>query len=377
MRIFTWILAMCVLLVAGYCIWGYTGKDYSSLYITTVSINITSDSADKGKGNLLGIQPFMTASDYCDQQHFHDALVVYFTKAKAAGLLRSNTIVVLPENIGSWLAFAGEKTRVYQSDSMRLAVSTIVNSNIFTFISNLLVTPAGDKIKHAFIYMKASSMARIYAAVFSSLAKEFKVTISAGSILLPQPSLDAKGRILIKKGQLYYSAFMFNPEGKIQAGPLLQALPEYNSGENTGAADSNMYSITQTPAGNVVMAADKEANMLSSGPREKKTGIKAGILFTGTDRIWNAVWRGAGGFTIPLSAVKNSADTSSQGAPRIDYTLPAKMPAAGIHTGMNNRFSGKLWEIRFTDKLLAMQHDSLSVNDPARQQGSIINVWIR
>lgn len=380
MKIFSWILVFCVLLVAGYYIWGYTGKEYSSLHTTTVPIIIVSDSVDKGKGNLVAIQPFLKASDYCDQQHFRDALVVYFRKAQAAGLLHPNTIAVLPENIGSWLVFANEKTRVYEADSMRQAVSTIVNSNIFVFIRNLLVTSADDKIKHAFVYMKAASMARIYAAVFSSLAKEFKVTIAAGSIILPDPSVDIKGRIRIKKGQLYYSAFLFDPDGKIQGQPLLKILPEYNGGEAGSAADSHLSIAAHIPSGVVIITADENFSITSIHTFRPLRNVKAAIYLNGKDKIWDASWKSQNGFAIPLSAISSHEDTSFLPTSIYYNQVSSQIMPTGSTTQLrvHNGFSGSLWEISYKNRLsLYFPVYMILDRDPVKQRGIIVNTWLQ
>lgn len=374
MRIFVWILAGCMLLAAGYSIWGYTGKNYSDLQPASVSIRIASFGADVGNGNLLAIQPYLTAADYCDQQHFYRALHLYFAKAKAAGLLQQNTVAVLPEDIGTWLVLANEKTSIYQSDSVKNAVATIVNSNIFKFIRNLITTSAGDRIKHAFVYMKADSMIRIYTAVFSSLAKDFHVTIAAGSIILPQPALDATGKIYFQKGRLYYSAFIFDPQGKIQAGPVLKMLPVYDSG-NSVASDTSLYMTAATPAGKVMVTADDNS---SADLSYKKGKVMAVIFMTGDDKIWNAVWKGAQGFAVPTDAVTRTEDRSFLKRIMIrEQTSSQLLPSVpGERTVIHNGFAGNLWEISYQNRLSVVRPMEPMLDlVPVKQQGVIVNTW--
>lgn len=372
MNFFRWILVLCLLLIAWYFIWSYTGKDYSQLHNTPASINTTSSGVDAGKGNLVGVQPFFTAADYCDQQHFYDAIYPYFKKAQAAGWLQPKTIVVLPENTGSWLVFAHEKREIYQADSMRQAVATIVNSNIFFFIRNLLSTPADDKIKHAFVYMKAAAMVRIYTAVFSSLAKEFGVTIAAGSLVLPQPSLDTRGRIRVKKGPLYYSAFLFNPDGKIRAQPVFRKLPEYKPETDPGV-DTSARAVISTGAGTIVVTAGETSTLSPSGLKE----VKAGVFLNGSDKIWDAVWWTQNSFGIPPEAIRKGEDKSALQQFLIN-ALNAPKPAGPL-TGfkISNGYAGNLWEIPYRNNLLVLRSDSLLAHAPVEKQGRIVNLWFR
>lgn len=374
MNFFRWVLVLCVLLVAWYLIWSYTGKDYSSLRSAPVSIDTTNSGVDGGKGNLVGMQPYFTSADYCDQQHFYNALRPFFNKARSAGWLQPKTLVVLPENTGSWLVLANEKATIYQADSMRQAVATIVNSNIIHFIQNLLSTPADDKIKHALVYMKAGTMVHIYTAVFSSLAKEFGVTIAAGSIVLPQPSLDRKGRIRVKKGQLYYSAFLFGPDGKIQARPVWKRLPEYNNGaDGAAAADTNARLVAHIPAGSVLVTAEGANAPVAAGMGKAKTGI----FFNGSDKIWDAVWKVGNRFAIPSQAIQKGEDKSALQQFLIN-SLNTTSPAgafAGFKIG--NGYAGHLWEIPFENKLLVLQSDSLLAHAPVQGRGRIVNLWFK
>ncbi|MBE7173372.1 MAG: hypothetical protein INR73_22560 [Williamsia sp.] len=373
MKLFRWVLVLCLLLVAWYLIWSYTGKDYSSLRRPPVSIDTTSSGLNGGKGNMVGIQPFFSPVDYCDQQHFHDALYPYFKKAQAAGWLQPNTLVVLPENVGSGLVFAQEKSRIYGADSMQQAVATVVNSNIFYFIRYLLFTPANDKIKHALVYMKVPTMMHIYTAVFSSLAKEFGVIIAAGSLVLPQPSIDSRGRIRVKRGALYYSAFLFMPDGKIAARPVLKRLPGYSRQEDAVAADTLARLVVPTAAGTVAITA--QGNNTLSPSRSKE--VKAAVYLNGSDKIWDAAWKVGNSFGIPAEAIRKGEDKSSLQQFLIN-SLNAPKPTAPLKGfKISDGYAGQLWEIPYENKLLVLQSDSLLAHAPVKGQGKIVNLWFR
>src|SRR5690606_2167397 len=52
---------------------------------------------DRGFGNLVGIQPFLTTQSYRNRQEFASTLTATMTAAAEEGLLNPNTVVVFPE----------------------------------------------------------------------------------------------------------------------------------------------------------------------------------------------------------------------------------------------------------------------------------------
>lgn len=55
-----------------------------------------------------------------------------------AGLLNDKTIVVLPEHIGTWLMFKGEKNELYQAANLNEAMRWLVLSNPLDFCWRLV-----------------------------------------------------------------------------------------------------------------------------------------------------------------------------------------------------------------------------------------------
>ena len=64
------------------------------------------------------------------------------------------------------------------------------------------------RFSEAQLRMKASRMADDYQRVFGGLARQFGVTLVAGSIVLPEPSL-REGRLVAGDGPLYNVAVTF------------------------------------------------------------------------------------------------------------------------------------------------------------------------
>ena len=76
-----------------------------------------------------------------------------------------------------------------------------------------MTRPAADLVKYSLFRMKAREMAAVYQATFAALARDFGVTIVAGSILLPAPRI-SNGALEIGKGRLYNVTAVYGPDGR-------------------------------------------------------------------------------------------------------------------------------------------------------------------
>jgi predicted amidohydrolase len=64
--------------------------------------------------------------------------------------------------------------------------------------------------------MKSEEMKNVYADTFRRLSTFYKVTIIAGSIILPQAEINpTSNEIQLKGGTVYNSSLIFLPDGKI------------------------------------------------------------------------------------------------------------------------------------------------------------------
>lgn len=105
----------CTLLIAlfaaagGYA-WWTTQRDVGH-YLSDLRIELAiNEGVNNDRGNLLGIEPDLSPRDYQSLALVHLKLAAYLNSARDAGLINGKTVVVLPEHIGSWLMFRGEKS---------------------------------------------------------------------------------------------------------------------------------------------------------------------------------------------------------------------------------------------------------------------------
>ena len=93
---------------------------------------------DSGRGNLLGIEPYIAAADYASAQALQSKLDGYMSEAKRRGWLNEKTIILLPEYFGTWLVLADEPESVFQTDKLAVAEQRLVLRHIFGFLWQLL-----------------------------------------------------------------------------------------------------------------------------------------------------------------------------------------------------------------------------------------------
>ena len=190
MSVRRFLVSSILLAIFLWLIWSFAGRSYPPDQPETfLDIVEEVNPSDSLQNNILGIQPYMIAKDYLDQETFFRKLELYLDVSRKSRLISPNTIVLLPEYIGTWLVLSGEKHVLAEKDNLNDAMSTLVLSNIFDFSLNYLQTHESDKATAALFRMKARNMAQDYFNTFSQLAQQFDCYIAAGSIILPKPSV--------------------------------------------------------------------------------------------------------------------------------------------------------------------------------------------
>ena len=354
---------------------------YKVLASSLVEANsIVSAGTDSGKGNFVGIQPALTPIHYANKVTLRDNLRSYLQAAKARGLITPKTIVVFPEYIGSWLVAMEQKNSVYEKTNLTDAMTAVITANLFKFAVAYITAPKGvtEKDKYAAFAMKARQMAETYDEIFSELASEFKVTIVAGSIVLPEPSINEMGHLKIERGQLYNTSVVYNPEGKIQ-GPLVKKIfPINDEAGFTACGDPAQVPVFNTPSGKlaVLVCADSwyPAAYAKLGADVKMIAVPS---LGAEDTVWNAPWKGYNGFKAPNDVDTTDYNQISEGDAWQKYSMGPRARNANISYGMNVFFTGNMWGKKAECRVLILDNDSLSVLPATTTAGRIVNQWLQ
>ncbi len=380
MKMLVSLFVFLIVSVLLYNIWILAGVPERSATLTKTVVAkdaVINFGVDAGKGNIVGIQPYLIALNYATINTFKESMRVYLEAAKEQGLLNEKTVVVFPEYIGTWLIAYEEKESLYSKATIEDAMTAMVSTNIFKFSFNYFTAPKlTEQKKYAALAMKGKQAGIIYQDVFSELAKTYKVTIQAGSMVLPNPSVSADGKLIIKKGPLYNVAAVFNADGKI-ASPLVKKIyPTQNEQGFTNTGDESQTPIFNSPAGKlgVLICAD---SWYPAAYKNITNDVKMIVVpsLGETDSIWNAPWKGYNGFKAPADVDITDYGKITEGAAWQKYSMGTRAVKAGVHYGMNVFFAGKIWDLQSEGRILILNNDSLTVLPPA-STGRIVNLWL-
>ncbi len=308
-------IILLIIIFCIYSVWVLIGVPKRTMRLTTTTISTNANitiGTNLGKGNILGIQPFLTAINYANIPTFKESIRAYLVEAKNNNLLNSKTVVLLPEHIGSFLFAYEEKESVYQKPTLEEAMKAIIFANIFKFGITYLSAPAEtNKAKYGALAFKAAQTAKIYWEVFGELAKEFNVTIAAGSIILPDASHSPTGTINIKNGSLFITAAIFNIDGKIN-----------------DELDKTLFPV----------------DYLSGFMKSFETSVRVYTINEATSG-WSY------------------------------YTANSTSIYPPIHSGMAVSLAGQLWDKKQDGRTLIIQN-GISTIIPPSSTGRIINLWV-
>lgn len=254
MRTHTKLLGLAVLAIAAMVIYLDWTRDRRSgpLLSDLRTLPISTQGQPGTAGNLLGIETRLVPADYQSRERLQLKFATYLDQARNAGLLNASTVVVLPEHVGTGLFALGEKPEVQQARTLRDAMQWMALSNPWDYLRALFNNEGDDRRTEAALKIKARQMADDYQLIFGGLAKDYGVTLVAGSIVLPEPRLES-GRLRIGDGPLRQVSLSFNSDGK-PIGPLQykMTLSRYER-RYSEAPDENFSSTLQTPAGRLAV----------------------------------------------------------------------------------------------------------------------------
>jgi predicted amidohydrolase len=304
---------------------------------------------DAGRGNLVGIQPFMRQADYCSQAAFTERVRAYLRRAGELGWIGERTIAVLPEHLGTWLVTADERPAVYAATTVAQAMRPLALRHLGPFLVALLRAPEKDRAAAALFRVKAPRTAALYSAAFSGLAREFAVTIVAGSVVLPDPAV-VDGKVKAGKGALYNTSFVFRPDGLADARLSRKVAPIDDELPFTTPARLEDLPVFETPAGKlgVLVCADSWYPEVYQRLKTQRVELVAVPSASSHGEIWEKPWGGYNGRAAPADVNPGDVGRLTEREAWGRYALAARMGSAGARAGINVFLYGDLWDLEFT-----------------------------
>ncbi len=372
-KIFQLLGVVLLLIIISYSLWSNLGRGVETTAKPFLS-EIAEYGTDQGQGNLITIQPYMMTFDYANQDSFQNKLDLYLQTCQKKGWLTPKTVVVFPEYIGSWLVIANEKKAVYQAKTMKSAMKTLVLSNLFSFLKEVVKSPAQDKVKYSLFKMKAPVMAQIYQNTFSVLAKKYQVHIVAGSILLPEPKLET-GNLILGEGPLYNISLVYQPNGQPYNQLVKKVYPTEEEQPFVAQGPKTELPVFQTSLGTlgVVICADAWYPSTYEVLQKKQVEI---ITVTSFGSSYLEKWKGYSGYPAPQDVELNDIQKITKREAWLKYTLPNRIKSTKASYGVNSFLHGKLWDISNNGYSFVVANGKLHEAKPD-SKAALINLWLK
>ena len=360
--------------VSAYLVW--TQERPVGHYLSDLRINLAvNEGTPADHGNLLGIQPELFPADYQSLERLHLKLAAYLQKAREQGLINDKTIVVLPEHIGTWLMLAGEKNEVYQALHAKDAMNWLSASNPVLFLRAWISATGDNRTDDAYLRMKAPAMARDYQVLFGGLAKEFGVTLVAGSIALPNPSV-SQGQLQVGHGALYNASVVFAADGLPIGEPQRQFYPIYDERGFIESGDENLVNVFDTPAGRLGVLVGSDSWYPDNYRKLNERGaqlIAVPAFVLGRD-TWDRPWRGFKSVSTPPQ-VSLKPEELSEGEAWRRLTLISQQPVSQAVAGMSVFLRGQFWDLGTAGHSFLSSHGQISADGDARG-ARLLNIWL-
>jgi predicted amidohydrolase len=331
---------------------------------------------DRGHGNLLGVQPFMTAADYAIPMSFTAKLYGYLAEAARQGWLNDRTIVVFPEHIGTWLAAAGGDDAVATAGTLAAAMRLLIVRRLWPFIAALVRSREADRAAASLFRSRSALMLAIYEQTFAALARSYGVTIVAGSIVLPHPAVE-NGRVKLGAGNLYNTAIVFAPSGLAHPQPVRKIYPIASEQPFITAAPLDELRIFDTPAGRlgVLICADAWYPAPYIQLQAQQVEIIAVPSYVAGMGLWQQPWGGYNGGCSPDDVDLKDVGVLSEGEAWRRYALAGRIGLSGAYAGINVFLRGELWDLGGdSGDTLAVCGDTIL--ETRSERAALLNMWL-
>lgn len=360
--------------LAAYLVW--TQERPVAHYLSDLRITLAVNEGEPAdRGNLLGIQPELFPADYQSLERLHLKLSAYLQKARDQGLINAKTVVVLPEHIGTWLMLSGEKNELYQATHLKDAMNWLSASNPLQFARAWISAKGDNRMDDAYLRMKAPAMARDYQVLFGGLAKEFGVTLVAGSIALPNPSV-SQGQLHIGHGALYNASVVFAADGLPIGDPQRQLYPIYDERGFIAPGDENQVSVVDTPAGRLGILIGSDSWYPDNYRKLNEQGaqlVAVPAFVTGRD-TWDRPWRGFKSVSTPPE-ISLKPEELSEGEAWRRLTLISQQPISQASAGMSVFLRGQFWDLGTAGHSFLSNDGHVTAGNDARG-ARLLNIWL-
>ncbi len=317
------------------------------------------------------VEPYLVAQDYQNAAALRARLSTYLDEAKARGWITPKSVIVLPEHIGTWLVAANAPAAAYRATTLAGATIAVIADDPVGAAAGYFASREEDRAAAGLFRARGARMAKDYGAVFGALARDYGVTIVAGSIVLENPAVEA-GAVVTRRGLLYNVSAVFEPDGGVQ--PTLvfkrQPIPSELAFLSAGDTPPPVFS---TPAGRlgVLVCAD------SWHPENYAALADADIIavpaFLQANDAWTKPW---GGYVTPEPDDLDQHDIGAltEGEAWRKYAMPTRIASTAADAGATAFLRGAPWDLGADGRTLAT-HKSAQFVGEEENGGAVSVLW--
>jgi predicted amidohydrolase len=218
--------------------------------------------------------------------------------------------------------------------------------------------------------MKAKTLARDYQALFGGLAREFGVTLVAGSIVLPEPTV-SDGQLEIGRGALYNSTLVFGSNGLPIGQPQRQLNPGLDKRDFIQPGADQAVNVIDTPAGRLGVLIGNDSWYPDNYRKLNAEGAQliAVPAFVVGRGAWDKPWHGYKSLPMPNEISLKSGELSEGDAwHRLTLT---RQPL----TGMSVFLRGQFWD-QGSDGQSFISSNGQTIADGNARGARLLNIWL-
>ncbi|HBP6604212.1 TPA: helix-turn-helix domain-containing protein [Pseudomonas aeruginosa] len=308
------------------------------------------------RGNLLAVQPELFTPDYQSAERLQLKFHAYLENARRQGLLNERTVVVFPEHVGTWLVASGEKPEVYAAADWPTAMDWMAASNPLKVARGWITARGEQRLTDTLFRMKAVDMAHDYQTLFGGLAHDFKVTVVAGSIVLPDPEVE-DGELRPGTGQLYNVSLTFGPDGRPLGQPQRKVFPTRHELSYLNNGRGERLQVLDTPAGRlgVLIGTDSWYPDTYATLVEQRVELLAIPAALNQSGRWQQPWPGFDAELVP-GDVRLAPNSLSNAEAWQRLAVGERLLASGARGGAVAFAHSRLWNVTEDGQSLLEQY---------------------
>lgn len=332
---------------------------------------------EEGAGNVVAVQAWMDPSAYASEQNFDRRLREHLDEAQRRGWLQEDTLVVLPEQIASWLFLIGEPARVIEADTAEQAMRRLVPEHLVEFLALTKDAPAEDPYQFALFAFNADTVAEVWQRVSSTIAIDYGITLFAGSAWLPGPEL-VDGQLRVSTSEpMRNVGLVVGPDGEILGDLTMKVFP--SSGEQLLVQPGDIADLRTVPTslGEIAVLLGEDAWYPDAwrAVHDSKPVVAISPYWSSPLGAWADRWGGYSGFERPPDVPREDEKELLLSEAFFEHGLPGRIADHGVSEGVTVPLRGRLFDLD-TDGAIIGVLRSVATEGPLVDAPVLMNLWL-